>query len=161
MIKFKGELSPESRKCLLDRENRVACVCSIIVIIPFTAIVISLAVSVDLIFLLFIGVFILIIVMARLIKPGKDMYGKIFPHTIEILPDDDLFICEGDDLYKERKISDVKTVTDHGTFYRIHFYFPNLAPSYLCQKDLLVQGTIEEFEKLFKGKIVRKNKVNS
>lgn len=155
MIKFKGELSPESKKYLLNRESRVACVCSIIVIIPFTAIVISLAVSVDLIFLLFIVAFILIIVMARLIKPGKDMYGKIFPHTIEILPDDDLFTCEGDDLYEERKISDVKTITDYGTFYRIRFYFPNLSPSYLCQKDLLVEGTIEEFEKLFEGKIVR------
>jgi len=76
------------------------------------------------------------------------------------LPDDDLFICEGDDLYKERKISDVKTITDHGGFYRIHFYFPNLSPSYLCQKDLLVEGTIEEFEKLFEGKIVRKNKAS-
>lgn len=50
----------------------------------------------------------------------------------------------------------VKSVTDYGAFYDIkadmwpiHFY---------CQKDLLTQGTLEDFEKLFADKLVRKTK---
>ena len=53
----------------------------------------------------------------------------------------------------------VESVTDYGAFYDIkadmwpiHFY---------CQKDLLTQGTLEDFEKLFADKLVRKVKKNN
>ena len=55
-----------------------------------------------------------------------------------------------------RSIDDVKKVIDMGRFYDIIFYFPNQWANCICQKDLIVEGTIEEFEKLFEDKIVRK-----
>ena len=55
-----------------------------------------------------------------------------------------------------RSIDDVKKVIDMGGFYDIIFYFPNQWANCICQKDLIVEGTIEEFEKLFEDKIVRK-----
>ena len=39
---------------------------------------------------------------------------------------------------------------------KIFFIFPYKSQRFVCQKDLLVQGTIEEFEAVFEGKIVRK-----
>lgn len=56
------------------------------------------------------------------------------------------------------KISKVKKVVDYGKFYYLYLY--RLDPSYgiVCQKDLLIDGRIEEFEKLFEGKIKRKLK---
>ena len=52
-------------------------------------------------------------------------------------------------------ISKVKKVCDYGEYYDIVFpaiYFTSI---YVCQKDLLSKGSIEEFENIFSGKIVR------
>jgi len=57
-----------------------------------------------------------------------------------------------------KSVEDVKKVIDMGSCYYIKFYFPPEIATCFCQKDLLVEGTIEEFEKLFEGKIVRKTK---
>ena len=69
--------------------------------------------------------------------------------------------------YVEKKIEDVKKIVDYGEFYYISyyfpekwvniiFYFPHKLSCCICQKDLIVEGTIEEFEELFEGKIERK-----
>ncbi|MBR2876532.1 MAG: hypothetical protein IKC01_05295 [Clostridia bacterium] len=53
-------------------------------------------------------------------------------------------------------ISRVKAVYDYGEFYEIKFpaiYFTTIC---ICQKDLLSKGSIEEFENIFSGKIVRR-----
>lgn len=50
------------------------------------------------------------------------------------------------------KLDKISTVEDRGEFYSI----PEIDTAVLCQKSLLVEGTIEEFEKLFEGKIIRK-----
>ena len=55
-----------------------------------------------------------------------------------------------------RSLDDVKKIIDMGEFYDIIFYFPNQWSNCICQKDLIVAGTLEEFEKLFEDKIVRK-----
>jgi len=53
-------------------------------------------------------------------------------------------------------ISDAKLVRDFGEFYEIVFPFGKISTDFICQKDLLTQGTLEEFEALFEGKIVKK-----
>ena len=57
---------------------------------------------------------------------------------------------------KEREsfsmIDEIPYVYDYGEYYQIW----DRCLLYFCQKDLLVQGTIEEFEKIFEGKIIRK-----
>ena len=50
------------------------------------------------------------------------------------------------------KLDKISTVDDRGEFYSI----PEIDTAVLCQKSLLVEGTIEEFEKLFDGKIIKK-----
>ena len=60
--------------------------------------------------------------------------------------------------YVEKKIEDVKKIVDYGEFYYISYYFPEKWVNCVCQKNLLVEGTIKEFEEFFEGKIVRKIK---
>ena len=55
-----------------------------------------------------------------------------------------------------KSVSRVKRVIDCGEWYYIIFKFGDIGNSWVCQKDLLIQGTIEDFEKLFEGKIIRK-----
>lgn len=53
---------------------------------------------------------------------------------------------------KQIPINDINEIHDMGMFY----YLPETTDIVLCQKSLLVEGTIEEFEKLFEGKIIKK-----
>ncbi len=56
------------------------------------------------------------------------------------------------------KISKVKKVIDYDTYYFVCFRIIDGKAGIVCQKNLLTEGTIEEFEELFKGKIIRKSK---
>ncbi|MCL2821997.1 MAG: hypothetical protein FWD86_02230 [Firmicutes bacterium] len=55
-----------------------------------------------------------------------------------------------------KSILDVVKVVDYGEWYYIFFIARHIFSDYVCQKDLIVKGTIEDFERLFEGKIVRK-----
>lgn len=50
------------------------------------------------------------------------------------------------------RISQIEKIFDHGNFYHIIFE-PAPDSYYVLQKDLLIQGTISEFEECFKDKI--------
>jgi len=57
----------------------------------------------------------------------------------------------------EISITRVKKVIDYGKWYVI--VFNTIGTGFPCPKDLLVDGTLEQFEKMFAGKIVQvKNK---
>lgn len=58
--------------------------------------------------------------------------------------------------FVEVSTGEVKKLVDYGKYYYILYGGVNRA--IICQKDLLVEGTIEEFENIFAGKIVRKLK---
>ena len=51
-------------------------------------------------------------------------------------------------------LSKVKKVIDWGDVYEIVFHLPRVYPFCVCQKDLLCQGTLEEFQTIFKEKII-------
>lgn len=55
-------------------------------------------------------------------------------------------------------LNEVRKVIDYGDFYSIRIKQQYEFGVFLCQKDLLTKGSIEEFEKTFKGKIIRKGK---
>ncbi len=79
------------------------------------------------------------------------------PSRIEIIPDKTIksqckkktYICS---------IHNVRKVVDYGDFYSIRINQQLEYGPFLCQKDLLSKGSIEEFEKIFENKIVRKLK---
>lgn len=84
-------------------------------------------------------------------KKGKK---SIIPKRI--YTDEDSIVCVSEKYIEHRLISDVKQVRDFGEFYEIIFPFGKISDKFICQKNLLAIGTVEEFEKLFDGKIVRK-----
>lgn len=59
-------------------------------------------------------------------------------------------------------VSGIKQIKDYGEFYRIKLYVVSYIgydfDIFNCQKDLLIKGTLEEFEKMFDNKIVRRGK---
>ncbi len=85
--------------------------------------------------------------------------GKNFTVTERVHID-----TEGSILYKCGKfagsvtVNSVKKVIDYGDFYYIQLPFLNLTNEVVCQKSLLTQGSMEEFEELFKDKLIYRNK---
>ncbi len=64
-----------------------------------------------------------------------------------------MVICIADKYKECRKISDVKRVRDYGEFYELVFPLSKMSEKFICQKNLLTKGTLEEFKRLFRGKI--------
>ena len=82
--------------------------------------------------------------------------APFIPGLLENRIIDDNLICISDKQSESRSIGLVKTAYDYGEFYFLSFPMGKKSGNFVCQKDLLTQGTLEEFEKLFDGKIVRK-----
>ena len=51
------------------------------------------------------------------------------------------------------QISNVKKVKDLGDFYYVYFGTYDTLTRFVCQKDLLTKGTLEEFEEMFAEKM--------
>ena len=152
MIKFSGKLSTKCTNYLL-KANRVAGTkIGGITALIFSVIVIIIAITVDLLYLLFLPCLLLFVVLVGM-PPSKENYNLIVPTTVFI--EDEYVVSESEKFSITRKIEEVKEVVDYGEWYHLHFRLPyNI--NFICQKDLIVQGTIEEFEELFKDKIIRK-----
>lgn len=83
---------------------------------------------------------------------------RISPH---IITEKDLSIelrSNGKEVWRTRKISKVKKVLDCGEVYYIIFKFGDITNSWICQKNNIINGTIEEFESLFQTKLVKETK---
>lgn len=74
----------------------------------------------------------------------------------QITINDDIILCITDEIGADsRKFEQIKDIKDYGEYYVIIYKSLNIPPHFICQKDLLAQGSIEEFEALFDGKIKR------
>lgn len=56
-----------------------------------------------------------------------------------------------------KPLKKIKKVVDYGGYYLLLVTRWDASNSIICQKDLLVEGSIEEFESIFAGKIQVKN----
>lgn len=56
-----------------------------------------------------------------------------------------------------RRINDVKSVIKTDEYYYFKFCFP-FDSMYLCQKDLISEGTLEDFERLLTGGSLKNHK---
>ena len=81
-------------------------------------------------------------------------YKKTFPRRVDI--EEDFLVVYTKEGSVTREVKDLKRVFDEGQFYIMDFYFPHKCMEMLCQKDLIVQGTLEEFEELFEDYLVKK-----
>ena len=96
----------------------------------------------------------LMIIIIALIYPTKYEYPEILPQKIYIT-DDGIIVSQSEKSKREDSIDRVKNVKDFGEWYEINFSGNKYKGYFVCQKDLLTKGSIEEFEKLFEGRIER------
>ncbi len=147
MVRFEGQLNEECKK-FLKRQKFFAPVVSIAFSFTTTApiiIVFALAVT-KWIFLC------LILLLAFFIY---QYYYDRMGYPISIIVDQDYVKGIGEKQYQEysTSIEKVVEVIDMGSWFRIKLDF-KINMFLICQKDLLVEGTLEEFEEIFKDKLV-------
>ena len=96
------------------------------------------------------SLFVLIPLLARIPKSKKERHA-LTPKRIYV--EDDHIVCICDRYTESRLVSDVTKVINCGEFYELCFSFGKFSEKFICQKNLLTRGTLEEFEALFEGKV--------
>lgn len=160
MFVFRFDFKGPAKDYLIREEVKAARIARLIVF--FSSIILALGIGIIwyysyIALIISMGIvllsFVFLIVVRQWDNPVNEL-SNVVPTTITI--EDDKIERSGVQSYRLVNIQDIKEIWDMGSFYAIVFYFPNMDRRFICQKDLLVEGTIEEFEKLFEDKIVRK-----
>lgn len=101
------------------------------------------------------GVLIGVIILTTLWNPRKKLP---FRWEYHITIDEEKIVQESPLWPKplQKPIKKIKKVLDDKDCYYV--IYGDMNNSIVCQKDLLTEGSIEEFEALFQGKIIRKKK---
>lgn len=147
MIVFKGNLNPECREYMKKIKiiEWIVSVVGAFIATSWVVVLVALAVT-KWLFLLLIPLLVMIMIDHHLQRWGYPTYVQI---------DEDYITSKGDNPkeFTSFSLDDVLEVIDMGTWYKFKF---NLKVNVftICQKDLIVEGTLEEFEEIFKDKLV-------
>ena len=162
MLRFRFEMNDEIRSFVVGNRKKEVKLTSLITTIIFLVPLLILGIIYRenlYVLIVLIAIFIMVLIMIYVLcgyKSPLNAFKESEPQEIIIY--DDIIETTGcaEYCYKQCNLCDVKRILDYGNFYVFIFYFPNLDTRFICQKDLIEQGTIEEFEQLFEDKIVRK-----
>ena len=151
MIVFEGQISGKCKEGVLQRNARISFIGGLITSILFAIPTVVLALKIDWIILLFFLVLIPFPFLAA-IPPKEKYYPMIFPSKVTIDTQTGGMITQSSQFYAESSIAEVVKVLDKGEWYLI--YVKSKDGRFICQKDLLTSGTLDEFEEIFKDKLV-------
>ena len=156
MIKFQGEITGECLKYILRCNAKFSHVGGfiggVILGIPISVATFTIHWGLSVICFLFLCV---LLPFLGGIAPRKKDLGYLVPATIFIKLNTQDIISESDKFHIESAFSLVSEVWDCGEWYDIRTKVD--AGKFICQKNLICEGTLEEFESLFADKIVKKN----
>lgn len=159
MIKFSGTLS---NKCVIEYSKQTN-KANALVFSYFTIFILVVTLTLaffdteNFYYLLCLLGIMIIINLTLLFVPPNSVVFKL-PRIVEIVDNQisSATQCENK-VCKSlvKKVNNIKVIVDYGDWYYIRFKF-DITASVVCQKSLIVEGTIEDFEKLFADKIIRK-----
>lgn len=155
MIEFNGMPTGEVSKYVIKQNKKIAWACCALGGILFLAVLIYLIFKLrhPIVLLGFLVIALWILLFALL--PLKKDIPKLFATKLTVLEDGTIITYAYYEAYTSTT-NFVKRVIDVGNGYVFEFEFRYRQPPFFhCQKDQIVKGTIEQFEELFKDKIVR------
>ncbi len=155
MIEFRGYISGAAEKRFHNKARDLGQGILLVAVLVFLPAIIHLAFITRnwLLLWIYCSLFVVIPLLVRIPKSKKEKRA-ITPKRI--YTDEDSIVCVADKYVEYRLLRDVKQVRDFGEFYELTFPFGKISDKFICQKNLLTIGTIQEFESLFDGKIIRK-----
>ena len=160
VIEFFGTLCEQCQKDITKRSRRLFAITFTVVTLLFGVVpTVVCYILKDDYFYEFFGLTILCLIMTVIYwlpinilhKPPQGISSDLL-----IRIEDSFITRSGYGGVQKKALSKVKKVIDVGDWYYIIFRLGDISTSFVCQKDLLREGTLEAFEALFEGKIVRK-----
>ena len=155
MIEFDGYISGNAEKHFWKKSaqfGQKVILFSMILCFPL-AIVFANAFNNSIVIIAYLLLMIIIPLICRIPKSKKEKI-KYLPNKIYI--EEGYIICQTQIQEESKDLEDVKKVVDYGEWYYLAFPLGKISGNFICQKDLLTKGSLEDFEALFKNKIVRK-----
>ncbi len=156
MIKFHGYLTGNSQKRFFKKAIEYAQARLIVgvllslTLLPGMANIMHMRISFEVLLQVVCAIFTICLLGMLLVRIPTSKKAKQLRITKEICIEDGVIVCISDKYQEIRKISDVKKVLDYGEFYELVFILGKQSEKFICQKSLLVCGSFEEFEQLFK-----------
>lgn len=154
MIVFEGQLENEALKYFCKKYVRVFQIIFVISSIIVTPFMVKIASALSFAAVKLVLTLIAILIVVSLVGipilykvKGQDLSPK------KIYIKDNIICSVLKDNVDSKILGNVKVVCDYGTFYDV--VFTKAISNFVCQKDLLTKGTLEEFEALFDGKIIK------
>ena len=156
MIRFDGNFSQECKKHIQKQHSKVAFAAALITSIIFSAILVAVSIVTGMwIIMSFEIALIYMMIVTAIPKVNTpDKQAQKYCVSMTIYPDS--IDISSELVYQSRKIDDIKKIVDYGNWYQFYFYFSERSFYFICQKDRIVEGTIEDFEERFKEFIERK-----
>ncbi len=153
MIEFKGKISGKALKYHSKRYKKLLVFSSFATSLLMFLLLGSIDFARYLIFILAVIALPLLVIICP-----ASIWGILAPHRIYIDLEDRTIVSEiAGSRESFRMIDDVIAVKDHGEFYTFKFNSRRNHYDFIVQKDLITQGTIEEFEEIFEEVLVRVN----
>ena len=155
MIEFTGYITGKAEKRFVQKSRRIGLIFSsfaILFALPIAFLIGKFVLHDDaFIYAMLAGLS--CIPLICFIPKGKKEHLSMLPKRIYTR--DNHIVCVADKYTDSKLISDVTKVLDHGDFYELCFPFGKISEKFICQKSLLSKGSLDAFERLFKGKIVK------
>ena len=155
MIEFKGELTGACKKFLLKRQVKLQIISVSITLVLFTIPTIWIAILKYPLALLFLIPYAMFLLFAAL-PPSKKSQKNFVPLRVFVDLEENMIVHQCETQERFHDLSSVKKVEDYEDWYYFYFYFSDRDWYFVCQKNLLTQGNLDEFEALFDGKLVCK-----
>lgn len=152
MIEFKGNIDGDCKRFLLKRHVKSTTICMLIVATFFAIPVILTAIFWKPIALLFL-IPLFCLVIAATLTPNKKEQKMLLPKRLYIDMEEEAIVAEFEKTERFHMLYSVNKVLDYGEWYYFVFNYENRDESFICQKNLITQGTLEVFEKLFVDKL--------
>lgn len=154
-IEFRGYISGKAEKRFRMKSRIIGLQIILITILLFCPGILIFGIKTQTQIIVKITIFasVAFLLMAFIPKSKKE-WKSLTPKRIFI--DEDCIVCVADKYTDTKYIDDVKKVYDRDEYYELVFPVGKISEKFICQKDLLSKGSIEEFEALFEEKIERK-----
>ena len=153
MIEFDGHLNGSAEKQFWKNVRKYAYRILLFAFIGMIAFTVFIVLKTKIWFIcIIVGIIFLFLLSCLLLLPKEKEAKGILPRRI--FTDGEYITCIADKYSDNKTLSDVKQVYDYEEYYHVVMNGGSGFFMYVCQKDLLTQGSLAEFEALFEGKII-------
>ena len=158
MVRFVGKIRRDYEEKVIKLRDKQASIIFLISLIILEPVGIGVALisnsTADLYKLIFYGIIILILILLLFVTTKFKI--NFFEWDFDITIDNEIIKIvwnHQNGVVTTKPINKIKKVVDYGAYYYLFVFRWEASHGIICQKDLLVEGSLEEFEKIFAGKI--------